>query len=143
MSGEFTAQVEVLAVGLLEGGVQCPDLAAVLLLELVDLLGQGQDEGALRVGRLWSAWRASLSAEVFDASAQVGVVVEEGVGDSGFTLHGLEGDGLAALDQLADRLFGGGGLGLGLGAGGGGEYGDAPDAGSVMGGPSGRGLSRG
>ena len=62
---------------------------------------------------------------MFDASAQVGVVVEEGVGDAGFALDGLEGDRFAAFDQArmacsAARVFA-----LGLGLRGGGEGGDA------------------
>jgi len=38
------------------------------------------------------------------------VVVEEGVGDAGFSLDGLEGDRLSALDEGADASFGGSGL---------------------------------
>ena len=61
-SGEFAPEVEVLAVGLFEGGVQRLGLVAVLLLEMVDLVGQGGDErvlapgvaGSGRGGRCWA-----------------------------------------------------------------------------------------
>ena len=61
-SGEFTAEVEVLAVGSFEGGVQRLDLLSVLLLEMVDLAGQGVTRvlsaaggaGSGRGGRFWA-----------------------------------------------------------------------------------------
>jgi hypothetical protein len=80
-------------------------LLSVLLLQMVELAGQGRDEGALR-GR----WRrlgmvgSVLCAEVVDAPAQVGVAVEEGVGDAGLAPDRLEGDRLAALDQAVGGL---------------------------------------
>jgi hypothetical protein len=93
---------------------------------MVDLVGQGRDERALRArGRRLGAWGAVLGAEVLDAPPQVGVAVEEGMGDAGFAPDGLEGDRLAALDQPADRLFGCVGLRLGLDLGSGGQRGDA------------------
>ncbi len=54
------------------------------------------------------------------------MAVEEGVGDVGFALDGLEGDGLAAFDQPADCLVGGFGFRVGFGFGGSGEDGGAP-----------------
>jgi hypothetical protein len=57
-----------------------------------------------------------LASEVFDAFAQGGVGVEEGVGDAGLALDGLECDRITALDQGADGGFGGLGLGFGLAA---------------------------
>ena len=91
--------------GLLERGTQGLGFGAVLFLEVADLAGQRLDDRVVAVaaagrGRL----RAGLGAQVLDPGPQVGVSVEEGVGDAGFALHGLEGDGLAALDQSADRL---------------------------------------
>jgi hypothetical protein len=65
---------------------------------------------------------------VLDPVAQAGVSVEEGVGDAGFALDGLEGDGFAALDQPADRLVGGVGFRFGFGFGRGGEDGGAAGA---------------
>jgi hypothetical protein len=110
-------------VGLFQRVPQGLDFLAVLLLQPGDLAGQRENDGVLRVGgsggRCWGC--PSLGAQAFDASAQVGVVVEEGVGDAGLPLDGLEGDRLAALDEGADRLLGGLGLGLRLGLRGGGE----------------------
>src|SRR5690349_9965221 len=62
---------------------------------------------------------------MLDPATEVGVAVEEGVGDAGFTLDSLKGDRLAALDQGADALFGGFGLRRGFGLRGGGQHGDA------------------
>ena len=62
---------------------------------------------------------------MLDPAAEVGVSVEEGVGDAGFTLDGLKGDRHTALDQGADGLFGGSGLRLGFGLRSGGQHGDA------------------
>jgi hypothetical protein len=91
----------------------------VLFLEVRDLAGQRLDDrvvaaGFFRRGR----FRAGLAAEAFDSPAEVGVSVEEGVGDAGFALDGLEGDRLAALDQGPDGGLGGFRLGFRLAAGG-------------------------
>jgi hypothetical protein len=57
---------------------------------------------------LWSPVRASAwtAVSMFDSPAQLRVGVEEGVGDPGFALDGLEGDRFAAFDQCADGLLG-------------------------------------
>ena len=126
---ELAAELQVLAVGLLECGAQGLGFVAVLFLEVSDLAGQRVDDRVVAVavagqGRL----RAGLGAQPLDPGAQVSVPVEECVGHAGLALDGLEGDGLAALDQPADRLVGGGGLRLGLGFGCGREDGGAAGA---------------
>jgi hypothetical protein len=123
---ELAAELQVLAVGLLECGAQGLGFVAVLFLEVSDLAGQRVDDRVVAVavagrGRL----RAGLGAQPLDPGAQVSVPVEECVGHAGLALDGLEGDGLAALDQPADRLAGGGGLRFGLGFGCGREDGGA------------------
>ncbi|KUO09507.1 hypothetical protein AQJ58_24400 [Streptomyces sp. DSM 15324] len=120
--GEFASEVEVLAVGLFKRVPQRLYFFSVLLLQAGDLAGQGEDEGALLVvWRRGGGNRPGLGPESFDASAQVGVVIEERVGDVGLALDGLEGDWLTAFDQGADRLLRRSGLGLGFGLRGGGE----------------------
>ncbi|XNR87225.1 hypothetical protein NRF20_01190 [Streptomyces sp. R-74717] len=102
--------------GLFERVPQCLYFFSVPLLEAGDLAGQREDEGALLVGRRGRCGgKTGLGPESFDASSQVGVVIEEGVGDTGLALDGLEGDRLTAFDQGADRLLCRVGLGLGLG----------------------------
>ena len=128
-SDELAAELQVLAVGLLECGAQGLGFVAVLFLEVSDLAGQRVDDRVVAVavagqGRL----RAGLGAQPLDPGAQVSVPVEECVGHACLALDGLEGDGLAALDQPADRLVGGGGLRLGLGFGCGREDGGAAGA---------------
>nr|WP_246115385.1 hypothetical protein [Pseudonocardia sulfidoxydans] len=54
-----------------------------------------------------------LPAEVLDAAAQVGVAVEERMGDNGFASDGLERDRLAAFAQAADGRLRGSDLGFG------------------------------
>lgn len=49
-SGEFSAEFEVFAVGLFGGRAEGLDLLPMLALELVDLAGQGEDDGVGRVG---------------------------------------------------------------------------------------------
>lgn len=89
---------------------------AVPLLQAGDLAGQREDEGALRVGRRRRCGNGpGLGPESFDASSQVGVVIEERVRDGGLALNGLERDRLTAFDQGADCLLCRSGLGLGLG----------------------------
>jgi hypothetical protein len=56
-AGEFAAEVEVLAVGLFQGGAQGLDFLAVLLLELVDLDGECENDGVRGLGPL--VWRAT------------------------------------------------------------------------------------
>lgn len=81
---------------------------SVLLLQACDLAGQGENEGAFRVGEGGRCRnRAALGPQAFNASAQVGVVIEEGMGDARLALNGLEGDRLAALDEGAESLLGG------------------------------------
>ncbi|MEU9234490.1 hypothetical protein [Streptomyces subrutilus] len=60
-------------------------------LQAGDLTGQHEDEGALLAGRRCLHWnRPGLGGpESFDTSSQVGVVVEERVGDVDLTLDGL------------------------------------------------------
>jgi hypothetical protein len=94
VAGEFASEVEILAVGLFEGGAQGLDLLAVLLLELVDLAGECEDDGIGVGGLAWhSGGRLGLVAELLDALAKVGVLVEEGLRDGGFPADGLEGIG--------------------------------------------------
>jgi hypothetical protein len=50
--------------------------------------------------------RAGLGTQALDPGPQV-VSVEEGVGDAGFALDGLEGDELASLEEAMDRLVDG------------------------------------
>ena len=119
---EFAAEFEVLAVGLCERVPQGLCLLADLLFEAGDLGREGQDEVALTVVRwLGPGSRQVLAAEALDAFAQGGVRVEEGVGDAGLALDGLESDRFAALSQGADGSLGGLGLCLGFAAGGAGR----------------------
>ena len=53
-SGEFAAEVKVLAVGLRQGGAQGLDFLAVLLFELVDLIGKHVLAPALSLGPMCS-----------------------------------------------------------------------------------------
>ena len=93
--------------GLLESLPQGLDVMSVSFLQLVELGGQGEHERAFGVRRDgWGCVRAGSGAQMFDPAAEVRVVVEEGVGDAGFALHGLEGDRLSAFDQGADAVFG-------------------------------------
>jgi hypothetical protein len=94
-------------VGLLKCGAQGLGFVAVLFFEVGDLAGQRLNDCVVTVavcGR--RRLRAGLGAQPLDPGAQVGVPVEEGVGDAGFTLDGLESDRLAAFDERADRLLG-------------------------------------
>jgi hypothetical protein len=100
--------VEVFAVGLCEGFAQGLGLLAELFLESGDLGGEGEDEVVLAVVvELCAVGWLVLLAETFDAFTQGGVGVEEGVGDAGLALDGLEGDGFAAFGQGADGGVGG------------------------------------
>jgi hypothetical protein len=56
-AGELSTEVEVLAVGLFEGGAQSMHFLTVLLLEPVDLAGEGEDDA---VGRVRALRRAGL-----------------------------------------------------------------------------------
>lgn len=90
--GELPAEVEVLAVGLLQRLPQGLNFLAVLFLQVRDLSGQCEDEGAFRTGGGGRCEdRAGLGSQALDASTQVGVVVEEGMGDTCLALDGLEG----------------------------------------------------
>jgi hypothetical protein len=81
-AGEFAAEVEILAVCLFQCLPQCLYFFSVLLLQAGDLAGQREDEGALLVRRRGRCGGGTgLGPESFDASSQVGVVIEEGVGD--------------------------------------------------------------
>jgi hypothetical protein len=101
----------------------------MLFLEMADLAGQSLDDRVVAVrsaGR--DRLRAFVGAQVLNPGAQVRVAVEEGVGDVRFALDGLEGDGVAALDESADRLVGGMGLRFGFRFGGGCEDGGTAGA---------------
>jgi len=116
--GEFAAEFQVLAVGLLERGPQGRVFVAVLFLEVGDLAGQRLDDRVVAAGSFGRGrFRAGLAAEPFDPGTKVGVSLEEGVRDAGFALDGLEGDRLTALDQGADGGLGGLRLGFRLAAG--------------------------
>src|ERR1700730_12726254 len=117
-SGEFPSEVEVLAVGLCESVPQGLGLLAELFLGPGDRGGEGEDEIVLAVlvGLRVGGWLV-LAAETFDAFTQGGVRVEEGVGDAGLALDGLEGDGFAAFGQGADGGVGCLGFLLGFAAG--------------------------
>ena len=91
-AGELAPELQVLAVSLFEGGAQGGGFVAVLFLKAGDLAGQGQDQRILAViagglGLLGSC----LGPQALDPGAQVGIAVEEGVGDAGFALHGRQG----------------------------------------------------
>ncbi len=84
-AGELAAELQVLAVSLLERGVQGLCLVTVLFLEVADLAGQGLDDRVVAVGVAGrDGLRAGLGAQVLDPGAEVRVSVEEGVGDAGF-----------------------------------------------------------
>lgn len=125
LAGELAAQVEVLAVGLFEGVSQGSDFGAVLFLQLNDLLAECVDEGVIRIRCGGGVDRSGGGAQPFDAGPQFGMVVEEGVGDAGLALDGLEGDAFAAFEQTPDGLLGIGGLAGGFGLGGGDQGGCA------------------
>ncbi len=117
--GEFTPKFQVLSVSLLKRGPKGRVFVSVLFLEMRYLAGQRLDDrvvaaGSFRRGR----FRAGVAAEPFDPPAEIGVCVEEGVGDVGFALDGLEGNRLAVLDQGSDGRLGGFRLGFRLAAGG-------------------------
>lgn len=99
----------------LQGFEECLELLAVLFLEFGDLARQRDDDGVVGVGGLFGRGLLPGAAQMLDPCAQFGVDVEKGVGDAGFALHGLERDGLAALNQSADGLFGVSGFVLRLG----------------------------
>jgi hypothetical protein len=81
--GEFASEVEVLAVGLRQCVPQSLYFFSVLLLQVCDLAGQSENEGAFGVdGGGWCGNGSSLGSQAFDAFAQVGVVIEEGVRDA-------------------------------------------------------------
>ncbi|MFG2732565.1 hypothetical protein [Streptomyces canus] len=70
-AGEFAAEVEILAVCLLQGIPQCLCFFSVLLLEAGDLAGQREDEGALLVGRSGRCGGGTgLGPESFDAAVK-------------------------------------------------------------------------
>ena len=83
-AGELAAELQVLAVSLLECGVQGLRLVTVLFLEVADLAGQGLDDRVVAVGVAGrDRLRAGLGAQPLDPAAQVRVPVEEGVGAPG------------------------------------------------------------
>jgi len=91
-AGELAPELQVLAVSLFKGGAQGAGFVAMLFLKAGDLAGQGQDQRILAViagglGLLGSC----LGPQALDPGAQVGIAVEEGVGDAGFALHGRQG----------------------------------------------------
>lgn len=65
-----------------------------------------------------------LAAEVFDALAELGMFVKEGMRDAGFALHGRKGYEVNAFDERSDRLIGGVRCALRFRSRGGSEYGD-------------------
>ena len=70
-SRELSAEVKVFAVRFLKRGPQGCDALPVLLLQAVDLTGQGEHERALGVGRDGTDCAgAGLSSEVLDAAAE-------------------------------------------------------------------------
>jgi hypothetical protein len=86
--GEFASEVEVLAVGLRQCVPQSLYFFSVLLLQVCDLAGQSENEGAFGVdGGGWCGNGSSLGSQAFDAFAQVGVVIEEGVRDACLALN--------------------------------------------------------
>lgn len=81
----------------LESVAECLQLPSVLFLEFGNLAGQCDDQDAVGVGRLVGDGLAASAAQMFDPFAQFGMVVEEGVRDACFALHGLERDRFAGF----------------------------------------------
>src|ERR1035437_5842699 len=109
---EFAAQLEQLAVGRAERGVEGGDLVVVLLFECGELGAEGPNDVAggrpvcgdgSKPGRRCGLL---LAAEVLDAGPERGRGVGEGGGAAGFGGDAAEGDRVAALDQGAQRGLG-------------------------------------
>lgn len=104
---------------LFECCAQCGGLGTVLGFQSGDLGGECGDDVVVGcgVGRDRLRRRSVLAPVVFDPRTELSILVEEGVGDAGFALDGLECHRLAAFDQAGDGGLGRSGLVFGFAAG--------------------------